>query len=300
MSIMLANKRAVRLGVDASLGVASDATTADLYLLAEDVVCEPTAEWIQRKGGGKYLGNTIPGMIGAKTGTISFRTELRTTGALSNDLAIVGLLQGCGMSSSVTAPALVSGIESMKTLTFEVDEDGVMKRIYGAMCELQITGEQGKPCYLEVTAKGMWVTPVAQAMGTWTPTEIQPPILGSGTFTLDSTVGHIGNFTLDLGNTLLFRDDHYAITQRNVTFGCDPEALTTLLPHTKWEAGTEFTTSLTLDDTYGERYTLTMAKCQYMEIGVGNRDDVQTHDLNLQCNISSGDDEFTLVLTTPA
>ncbi len=284
---MLRNKRIVRMAAETVKGTGVD---PDAACLAFDVETAPTAEWIQRSGSGLYLGNAIPGTAGDVTGSMSFKVELRTTGSAALDPAVLLILQASGFSS---APALVSDIASQTTLTIEVNEDGLLKQLTGCMCELKITGEQGKQVFLEVTAHGKWVTPVAEAMGDWSPGATVPGKLGSGSFTFDSVAMINNSFEIDLGNTLAWRNNHNAISNRDVTLTMDPEASTTHLAYTKWLAGTEMAFSLSIVDA-GGTITIAAPKVQYKEIGDGERNGIDVNEVTGQCNISSGNDELSI------
>lgn len=287
-TIMFTNKKIMRIKLETTKGTGVDPDTA---VLAYDVDIMSDAEWIQRKGTGLYLGNQIPGILGNLTGTCSFKVSLRTAGTAAFDAAALIIFQCCGMSSTI---APVSTITDQKTMTLEVNEDGLLKQLTGCACELKLTCDGwGQPMYLDVTAHGMWATPAAEAIGSWSPSEVIPPKLGSGTFTFDSETPVIGKIEYDMGNVLGFRGDHFVVADRDVTMSFDPEDSTSYLFNTKWGALTEMAHTLTLVDS-GGTITITCPKVQYKEIKSGDRDGLKTNDIVCQCNASSGNDELTL------
>ncbi|MCP4707613.1 MAG: hypothetical protein GY869_03225 [Planctomycetes bacterium] len=300
-ALMLTNKRVVRVKLETTKGTA---VAPDTALLAYDVECLPTTEWIQRSGAGKYLGNNIPGMVGDTTGSMTFKVELRSTGSAAFDAGLLILLQAAGWGvGTPTAPNLLSTTEAQKTISIEVNEDGLTKALSGAQCEMKISGEQGKQVFCEFTAHGKWLTTVEEAVGTWAPGSTLPGKLGSGACTFDSLDMGMNSFEIDLGNVLSYRNtngglDHSLITNRDVTLTMDPEAATGIshLVYTKMFAGTEMAFSLTVVDA-GGTITIAAPKVQYKEIGLGDRDGLQTNEVTGQCNInSSGNDELTLAI----
>lgn len=301
---LLTRKKTIRTVSEVTKGTAA---TSNIEVMAYDAKFAPDSEFIARRPGGSFLGNTAPGVLGLRTGTAAFRAEMRGTGSDTMDLGMANLLLGCGFTVSTQTYTLTSSFSTQKCLTLTCWEDGKKKILSGCMGNMKLSGEVGQPLYCDFEYKGNWAAPTDEAMPTVTPNVSLPPILKAGTFTIGGTALTIAKFELDLGNTVEHRQSagaatgsaHAMITDRDVTVSIDPEAelVATSDFYGQWLAGTEAALILVFTSAGADKFTLTLPKLQYKEIAPGDRNGIFTYDINAQANASAtGDDELSLVV----
>lgn len=303
---LLSRKKTLRTISESPKGTAG---TSNIEVMAYDLKMAPDTEFIARRPGGSFLGNTAPGVLGMRTGTCSFRSEMRGTGSDTMDPGIANLLLGCGFAASSQTYTLSSSLATQKSLTLIAWEDGKKKILSGCMGNLKLSGEVGKTIDCNFEFKGNWAAPTDENMPTVTPNAQLPPILKAGTFTIGGTQLQISKFELDLGNAVEYRSDvnaatgnaHAIITDRDVVVSMDPEAqlVATYDFYGAWLAGTEASLSLVFTSPGADKFTLTLPKLQYKEIQPGDRGGLFIYDINAQANASAaGDDELSLVVTS--
>ncbi|OQA02129.1 MAG: hypothetical protein BWY71_00133 [Planctomycetes bacterium ADurb.Bin412] len=301
---LLSRKKTIRTLQETTKGTA---VTSNIEVMAYDVKIGPDSEFIARRPGGSFFGNTAQGVLGLRTGTCAFRSEMRGTGSDTMDLGLANLLLGCGFAVSAQTYTLSSVLATQKCLTLTVWEDGVKKILSGCMGNLKLSGEVGKTMDCNFEFKGNWAAPTDEAMPSVTPNTQLPPILKAGTLTIGGTAVQISKFELDLGNTVEYRQDvnaatgnaHAIITDRDVTVSMDPEAklVATHDFYGLWLAGTEAALSLVFTSPGADKFTLTLPKLQYKEVQPGDRGGLYIYDINAQANASAtGDDELSLVV----
>ncbi len=297
----LGRRRLVRVALETTAGTAESPTTQ--LILAYDPVINRENTFQERQYASQYGGRQA-GQMAEPTGTCSFRTELRSDGTDALDAGLAMLLNACGMklTGSVFAPR--TDIPSADcTVTLDVFEDGVRKRIHGAAGTFTLTGEAGKAVFVEFEFSGIWAAPVDEALPADTPGTRKAMRLADATFSIGSGFPKVSNFSLTANNVVEQRQDisaaaaieRYIVADRDITIGVDPEhaAVATHDIFGLLEGETEVAASLELSDGDVD-LTIAAPKAQYREVSEGTRDSKAIHDVTLQCNMDSGDDEVTL------
>jgi hypothetical protein len=77
---MLSKLRMMKVTIETTAGTKVAGTTA---CLVEDLEIKPTAPFDQRPGGGIYLGKNYPGVLGERSGSCSFKMELRSSAGVT-------------------------------------------------------------------------------------------------------------------------------------------------------------------------------------------------------------------------
>lgn len=295
----LHRKRVMKVKVEVTKGTK---IAGDEGLYVEDLDIKPSAEFTQRRGTGKYIGNQYPGTLGGKTGTCSFRVEIRGNGASAIDAGILILLQAGGLKDS-TGYKPVSSVADQKTISIDVWEDGKKKGLAGAMGTLQIEADTGGKAYLVCEFMGIWQTPVDEALPAFAPSTEPPMYFKGGTFTVGGAAKKISKFSLDLGNQVVPEPDpnateglsSYIITDQDITLGFDPEAeaVADYDINGIWAAETEFAVVIVLTDGTVD-ITISLPKVQYTEIPEGEREGLTIYEATGQCNNDSGDDAVSI------
>lgn len=306
MPLLLRN-RVFAAKTEGTIGTAESLTASEAAYNAYDVVIQPTAEFIKRKGQGAGGGN-IKGTVGPRSGTMTFKTEITGDGAAGPSAAFSVLLPACGMveSTGTFSVKLEPPGSNVKTLTLAAYENGVKKVISGAVGSFKVRFEPGKPVMFDWTFHGVWgaVSDVSILAPTY-PT-IAPMRAKSGTLSIGSWAPCFSSLEIDLGNVITPRScvtaasgiHSYIITEREVVGSFDPEANLVATSNADvygdWLAGEEDSFSLALTDGT-DTITFAAPKFQRTNVQEGERQGLQVDNVSFQMNrTNTGNDEFTI------
>ena len=298
---LLTRKRVIKLVAEAEKGT-KIAGTEDARVY--DPVIKPTASFVQRKGTGLYLGNTETGVLGPRSGSLSFGTEMRSDGSAGLDTALAILLTGCGFKQTLEVYNLHSTHSDQKTLSFDLWIEGLKKGLGGAMGNVTIEGEVGGRVMCNFEFSGVWQAPAPVAFPAYAPGTGSPAYLRSATLTLAGASVKISKFSLNMGCEVVPLNDqaaaggiaYYLITDYDPVITLDPQEDTASAIYAAWLAGTEVAVSLALssgDDTI----TIAAPKVQYKELSEGDQSGVATNEITGQCKHSAGNDAVTITVT---
>ena len=300
---LLTRKRVIKVLAEETKGTKIAATSA---IRVYDPQINPTSPFEQRKGTGLYLGNEEAGVLGERSGNLTFSTELKGTGSTGLDAGLAILLQGCGFLKTLEVYNLHSTHTAQSCLSFDTWLDGMKKGLAGAMGSVKIGGEVGKRVMCDFEYSGIWQAPTDEALPAYAPGANAPAYLRGGTLTLGGTSIKIGSFSLDIGCQVVARLDpdatggiaYYMVTDYDPVITIDPEGDTVDANDFfgLWLAGTEVALSLALssgDDTI----TIAAPKVQYKEISEADRNGIATNSITGQCNHSAGNDAVTITVT---
>ena len=303
---LIKKKTVIQAKIEAVKGTAETTGLTDCLVFDPDI--KPTAPFIGRNGPGLYLGNANAGVIGERSGSLTFSAEVRGNGSTGMDAGLAVLLQGCGLKKTSEVYQVSSAMADHSTLTIFVFEDGKKKILHGAMGNVTFEGETGKRLMANFEFFGIWNAPTDVALPAFTPGTESPPILASGTFTVASNAKLISRLSLNMGNNVVMRPDinatsgiaHYCITDIDPVLGFDLEAelVATYDIYGAWLAGTEAAVSLVLGSGAGKEITFTIPALQYRELPEGEREGKLIYDATGQCNHSSGDDAVAISVAT--
>lgn len=299
---LCSRRKIIKLKLETTKGTGA---TVDLYVLAFDAMTNTAGEWIQRQPGSKFLGN-IAGMPGDLAGQMTFRVEMRGDGvAAVFDDGLEACMQACGYKLAGAVYSPTSDISAQQCITLQLYEDGIMKKLIGAMGNVSISGVFGQQMFADFTFSGVWQAVTDVALPTASYSSTIPPTLKSTTFTCPAgTTPFVANVTVDLQAVVTAVEDiskaggisHYVITDRDpiITIDSQADLVATNDVYGAWLAGTEIAFSLLVGGTANNKFTIAAPKFQYREIAGGDRDGKLLHEATGQCNASSGDDEITI------
>tara|TARA_Y100000310_G_C20698921_1_gene827863 strand:+ start:2650 stop:3672 length:1023 start_codon:yes stop_codon:yes gene_type:complete len=311
VATMLTRRKIVQVSIEATKGTYLMDTP--IHVLAMDPVIQLTDSTQQRQPSSIALGN-YKASPGEQIGTCNMRVEMRGDGAADWDNGLEALLQACGFSLSSKVLSPVSAVSSMKTVSLAVYEDGIIKRLAGAMGNVRFTGEFGKQVFAEFEFTGVWKAPTDKAITLASPTiNSQLPMrLANSSFSLAGATytPYISTITIDMGNTVSMVEDitqnegvlHAVITERNpvITMDAQAETIANYDAFGLWLAGTEAAFSLIIHNGT-DQITIAAPKLQHQAPQEGDRDGKLTHEYTAQCNISTlntGNDELTMTAAT--
>lgn len=296
-------------------GTANAPTGADCNILAEDVKFEPDIDQTDRNPIAADL-SPYASIAGARKARLTFKVELKGSGAAGTVPAIGKLIKACGFSENIVASTSVTytplsvGVDSLTIDVFSVPASGnqIRERIIGARGTFRINARSGQQVYLEFTFNGVYVA-TADAAGL-TPSGLEstlPQAFLNTSFSMHAFSHKVSSFGIDLGNQLAPRTDisgssgilSYLIIDRKPTFSFDPEKelVTTHDYYGKMLANTEASMSAAIGATAGNICTITAPKAQYVKVTPGGRDGIGIFTVDGKFNRNAGNDELVIAFT---
>jgi hypothetical protein len=294
--MLLTRKSVFAAKVESTIGTAESLANADAAFNCFDFTIQPTAEFLERHRQGGF--GQLAGIVGLETGTATFRTELYGDGSGGPGAWANTLLPAVGMPSPATdtyqASTAAPGA-AVKTLTIGGYQDGVLKRIRGAVGNLQVVIEPGKPVSLNWTFMGAWAGVSDTAILTPTyPTRL-PMLAKSAVTTIGSFNPCFSSLTIDLGNVMEPRQcanspggiNSFVISNRNINGTLDPESklVATYDPYGDWLDSTARAFSVVVSDSADTVSIGNIAGAQAFQITnpqEGDRNGIKTDTLNFQ------------------
>ncbi len=257
-----------------------------------------------------YLGAqaTIPTELHSK---LSFKVEMAPSGTAGTAPAWGPLLRACAVAETIVASTSVTYnpvSDSHESLTFHLWIGDTRYVLLGARgnCTIRI-GAQGIP-YLEFEFTGLFSTPSEATRPTPSFSGFKKPLVATTTntptFTLGGTSFVMRSASLDLGNQVenrfLIGSESVLITDKAEVFETTVEAvpLTTFDPFTLAADQSSVAVSVVHGTAAGAISTLSIPTAQMQRPqGLENAQDIKEWPLRLVPLPSSGNDQWTLVLT---
>lgn len=296
----LGRRKILKIKLETNMG---EAVTPDLLLLVYDPELNPSDNLIQREPSGGF-GGQIQAAHGPRIGTCKFKCELRGNGTASLDAGLLAALQACGalLTSSVLTPA--TPIASQKTATIELSSDGRVKRLYGAAGTWTLSGEFGKQVFLDFTFNGIYSVQADAALPSVSQTSYAPMMGQNLTLSLGGHTPRVSKLGFNPGNTIEAREDvtaaqgiaHYLVAANRrplVDLDVEIEAGATWDPEDLWVDSTQGALSAKFSDGTVD-VTLAAPKVQILPPQEALRGSKAIYNLQGQCNMNLGDDEWTI------
>jgi len=285
----------------------------DTAIKVFDLDIAPTAEFIERKGSGVYLGQNNAGVLGALSASCSFQTELRGNGSSGLEAGLAILLQACGYAKTSEVYNASSDYASQATISIAVWQDGKKKTMAGCSGNVTFEGETGDRLMCSFEFSGKWAAPIDDTISAVAESTATPMMLKGGTFTLGGESIKVASVNLNMNCQVTARPDiddasgigNYIVADWDPTLQLVAEAdlVGTFLPgynyYGIWLAGTEAAVSLLLTDGT-VNVTFAIPAAQIKEIKNSDGDGIEMEDLTYQCNNSSGDDAVTITAAAAA
>jgi len=309
---LLQRIRTMAAKIETTVGSVESLTAAEGVYNAYDLKIDGEIEVETREAQGSF--NFLPGVPGPHAGSMSFKTDMGWDGSAMPKWASV-LMTACGFveSTQVFTPRSEALGSNVKSVTIGVYENGLYKKLAGAVGTFKINCPAGKICMIEWDFKGVWqsVTDAAIIAPTY-PTDL-PIRFASATITYNSIEQCVENFTFDAGNEIILREcpDTVAgyksglIVDRKPMITINPEAqlVATENRYAHWMAGSEYAFSVVLDGPAGDvsngTIEISAPKAQIMNIKEGSRNKLLIDDVELMCNKNGAtkDQEVSITFT---
>ncbi|MBT3350431.1 MAG: hypothetical protein HOJ95_17275 [Nitrospinaceae bacterium] len=255
----------------------------------------------------------FPFVSGKRSAQLSFTTELRGSGTAGTAPDYGVLFRACGMKetlvggTSVTYDPTSDKTEYVRTcITAYID--GLRIMYLGCMGTFSINAPlDGVPTVdWDFQAADFEVSDAAIVEGTAYDSQIPEPVLVAGFsfagFNFDATsVSFAMNNEVTLRQSANTSGGHIngLLTGRAPSGSFDPEAVlkATEDVFADWEAGTQVALSIQIGQSAGNICTITAPKCQYTDVGLGDRDGMLTYDAPFSMARNAGNDEIKIAFT---
>lgn len=303
---LLRRKRVIAAKIETTPGTAESLSASDAAFNAYETSVNPTIDFEERQGQSAF--SPLPGTLGAYGGTVTFQTDIHGGGSTPFWASV--LLPACGYkeTTGVFAPVTEAPGSNVKTLTIGVYEDGLFKVLRGCAGNVVFTLPSGRRAFAEWTFTGIWGDPTDVSILAPTYPTTAPLKFANSTWTLGSWSPCVEQITIDLGNEVVLREcgtdssgyKNALVTNRRTTGTMNPEAtlVATNDAYGDWIDRTEKALSIVLGSS-GNRVTFAAPKLQLTNAQEGDRNNIQTDDLEFQLNRSAaaGNDELSIDLT---
>jgi len=238
--------------------------------------------------------------------------HLKGSGTAGTAPRYAPLLQCCGLGEVVVSATSVTYApvsSSFKSACLEFSKDGLFYQALGVVGDLELDFTAGELPLATVMGKGLYLLPTDVAIEDPTFDTTVPQVCKGLTFTFGSYSAIIEKLVIKMNNKIAERPDFnttdgikgYAVTERNPEGSMIIEAVLRAESnadfYSYFAAGTVKALSLVVGSTAGNIATLTASYCYLRPPALGNRDGVITFEIPIQLAKSSGNDEFSLVLT---
>lgn len=309
---LLKRLRVAAAQVEVTPGTAVTNTATHGAFNAYDVEIQGAIDVEQREAQGSF--NYLSGIPGARSGTLSFKTDIAWDGTATEPTWLVTLMQGCGwvLSTNTLYPASETPGSNVKTLSVSVFENGLEKKLAGAVGNFNVVCPNGRAAFIEWEYQGVWQAVTDQTL--IAPTYPTDTILryASATTTYDSVALCVQQISFNSGNTIHMREcastaagyDYGIITSRYPTATADPESelVATRDDYGDWLAGSEAELSVTLDGPSTSTLEIEAPKAQIWNVQEGDRDMLQIDTIEWRCNKNSttADQELAFKFTPTA
>lgn len=255
----------------------------------------------------------FPFVPGKRSAQLSFTSELRGSGTAGTAPDYGILFKACGMTETVVASTSVTYAPTSDKSTYTracitVFIDGLRVMYLGCMGNFTINAPlDGVPTVdWDFQAADFEVSDAALVEGSSYDSQVPEPVLVTGFsfsgFNFDAvSVSFAMNNNVTLRQSTNTTGGHInaLLTGRSPSGSFDPEAVLkgTEDVFSDWEGGTQVPLSIQIGQTAGNICTISAPKCQYTDVGFGDRDGLLTYDAPFNMVRNSGDDEISIAFT---
>ena len=255
----------------------------------------------------------FPFVAGRRSARISFTAELRGSGAAGTAPDYGILFKACGMSETVVGGtsvtyAPISDKSSFTRCAVTAFIDGLRVLYMGCMgtFTLNVPLDAVPTVDWEFTAADFRVSDASLVAGSAYDAQLPEPALVAafsfGGFNFDAA-----SITFSMNNTVALRRSanqtgghiNSLVTGRAPAGSFDPEAVLKATEDVwaKWEAQNQLALSVQVGQAAGNICTVTAPKCQYGDLGLGDRDGLLTYEVPFSMARNTGDDEIQIQFT---
>ena len=203
-------KAIMAIKVEAVSGTPETLAAADAFR-ASDISIDDDVKMAARSGVKESSLSPLGDVAGPKIGKISFKIELKGSGAAGTAPEYGECLKAAGMSETIVAVTSVTykPSDQASTYTLAVYEDGVKYFIAGACGTVKFSCKHGEIMVAEFEMTGLYQEPLLAAMlaSTSLDTTTPKPFIGATATTWNAIAMIIADAEFDLANTVTMRPD---------------------------------------------------------------------------------------------
>lgn len=219
----LLRKRLILIETEVTYGTDAAPTGADAVLVRDLNITPQQSDTVNRDLIRPYLGASEILLANTRV-ECTFSVELAGSGAAGTAPQYGKALQACGLSETIVATTSVTYApvsSSFDSVTIHYNIDGVRHKVTGARGTFVMNTSVGEIPTIDFTFTGVYNAPDDSALPTATYANQATPLIfkngNTDTFSLLSYSGCLQSVSMDLGNTLVYRE----------LIGCDKEVLIT-------------------------------------------------------------------------
>ncbi len=173
------------LKTETTTGTAVSLATADTALNASDVSIEGEDGAVERQG--PYSADKLIYVPGAGAASVKAKVEIFNDSEASTTPLWFTALGYCGFTISGGVATLAIGAATLNNATAGHWIDGWKYFAAGCMFAPELMFEAGQIPYMQLDGKGIWQTPIAEALPSFTSPVSTPTVATATTFTLGGT-----------------------------------------------------------------------------------------------------------------
>lgn len=299
---ILTRRKLLAVEIETTPGTQETALDADAAFNVFDLKLNPTIPFAPRDGQGGF--SQLAQVGGPRMGTAEFTTQL--IGGATLPFWAQRLLPACGWveSARIYSPVLAPpGTAGVKTVTLSSYENGVLKKLFGAMGNPVFEFVAGEVVTIKWRFVGKWektVTDTSPLAPTF-PLAEAPSLLRfvNAGMTIGAWSPKMSRMTIDGGNNLVMVENgnhadetgyaHAIVSGRRVNGKIDPQAtlVATKNLYGDWLELVESAFEFGLAEATANGVLFASPKFQVVNAQLGERQGVQTDDIEFQLNPSS-------------
>jgi hypothetical protein len=220
---LLLRKRLILVETESTYGTDPTPDGADAVLVRDLNITPQQSDTVSRELIRPYLGASEILLANTRV-ECTFSVELAGSGTAGTAPQYGKALQACGLSETVVAATSVTYApvsSSFDSVTIHYNIDGVRHKVTGARGTFTLNANVGEIPTIDFTFTGIYNAPDDSALPTATYANQATPLIfkngNTDTFSLLSYSGCLQSVSMDLGNTIVYRE----------LIGCDKEVLIT-------------------------------------------------------------------------
>tara|TARA_B100001939_G_C16944203_1_gene619532 strand:- start:480 stop:1415 length:936 start_codon:yes stop_codon:yes gene_type:complete len=220
---LLLRKRLILIESEVTYGTDAVPDGADAVLVRDLNITPQQSDVVSRDLIRPYLGASEQLLANTRV-ECTFSVELAGSGTAGTAPRYGKALQACGLSETIVASTSVTYAPvsaSFDSVTIHYNVDGVRHRVTGARGTFVLNAAVGEIPTIDFTFTGIYVAPDDSALPTATYADQATPLIfkngNTDTFSLLSYSGCLQSVSMDLGNSIVYRE----------LIGCDKEVLIT-------------------------------------------------------------------------
>ncbi len=317
---LLTRKRVILLETESSYGDATAPNGADALIVRDLEITPQSSDVVNRDVVRPYLGASEQLLANTRV-ECTFSVELAGSGTSGTAPRWGKALKACGMAEAASGTGAngvvtytpVSGSFSSVCIHYLID--GVRHRVNGCRGTAQISASVGEIPSIEFSFTGVYVAPDSSAIPTVTYGQQANPLIfkngNSGSFELLSYAGALQNFSLDIGNEVIYRElvgagaaKEAMITDRATTGSVSIEAVLTSTKDYFAAALTDTTLGNAMfthgtgaaGSANGNTIKVVSTRVDIGDVAYGEEDGIAMLEIPFTCVPSAaGNDEFSIV-----